>query len=42
MAYRTTALRLDRDQALRERILACALALVVEGGFAALTMQIKN
>ncbi|WP_339461254.1 TetR/AcrR family transcriptional regulator [Pseudomonas sp. EA_105y_Pfl2_R69] len=39
MAYRTTALRLDRDQALRERILACALALVVEGGFAALTMQ---
>jgi len=39
MAYRTTALRIDRDQVLRERILACALALVVEGGFAALTMQ---
>lgn len=39
MAYRTTALRIDRDQALRERILACALALVAEGGFAALTMQ---
>lgn len=39
MAYRTTALRIDRDQALRERILVCALALVVEGGFAALTMQ---
>ncbi len=39
MAYRTTALRIDRDQALRERILASALALVVEGGFAALTMQ---
>ncbi|MDP3755806.1 TetR/AcrR family transcriptional regulator [Polaromonas sp.] len=39
MVYRTTALRIDRDQALRERILACALALVAEGGFAALTMQ---
>ncbi|MCO6060044.1 TetR/AcrR family transcriptional regulator [Pseudomonas sp. MOB-449] len=39
MAYRTTAARLDRDQALRSRILACAHARVVEGGFAALTMQ---
>lgn len=39
MAYRTTALRLDRDQALRERILVCALQRVAEGGFAALTMQ---
>lgn len=39
MAYRTTALRTDRDQALRERILACALARVAEGGFAALSMQ---
>lgn len=39
MAYRTTALRIDRDQALRERILVCALARVADGGFAALTMQ---
>lgn len=39
MAYRTTALRLDRDQALRQRILACALDRVAEAGFAALTMQ---
>jgi AcrR family transcriptional regulator len=39
MAYRTTPLRIDRDQALRQRILACALARVAEGGFAALTMQ---
>ncbi|NQD93929.1 TetR/AcrR family transcriptional regulator [Pseudomonas sp. CrR25] len=39
MAYRPSTLRLDRDQALREHILACALARVVEGGFAALTMQ---
>ncbi|HBX56605.1 TetR/AcrR family transcriptional regulator [Pseudomonas sp. UBA2684] len=39
MAYRTSALRIDRDQLLRERILACALARVAEGGFAALTMQ---
>jgi AcrR family transcriptional regulator len=39
MAYRTSALRIDRDQALRERILASALARVAEGGFAALTMQ---
>ncbi|SDK65375.1 TetR/AcrR family transcriptional regulator [Pseudomonas indica] len=39
MVYRITAARLDRDQALRERILECALARVAEGGFAALTMQ---
>lgn len=39
MAYRPTALRIDRDQALRERILASALARVADGGFAALTMQ---
>jgi AcrR family transcriptional regulator len=39
MAYRTSVLRLDRDLALRERILACALQRVSEGGFAALTMQ---
>ena len=39
MPYRTTASRIDRDQALRSRILACAHARVVEGGFAALTMQ---
>ncbi|HEY1026157.1 MAG TPA: TetR family transcriptional regulator [Pseudomonas sp.] len=39
MAYRTTEARLDRDQALRERILACALQRVSAGGFAALTMQ---
>ncbi|MDA7088083.1 TetR/AcrR family transcriptional regulator [Pseudomonas sp. SA3-5] len=39
MAYRTSALRIDRDQALREQILTRALARVVEGGFAALTMQ---
>lgn len=39
MAYRTTAVRIDRDQALRERIIACALERVAEGGFAALTMQ---
>lgn len=39
MAYRTTTLRIDRDQALRQRILACALARVAAGGFAALTMQ---
>ncbi|SDH27164.1 transcriptional regulator, TetR family [Pseudomonas benzenivorans] len=39
MAYRTTAARLDRDQALRQRILACALARVAAGGFASLTMQ---
>lgn len=39
MAYRTTASRIDRDLALRDRILACAHARVVDGGFAALTMQ---
>lgn len=39
MAYRTTATRIDRDQALRQRILACALQRVIDGGFAALTMQ---
>ncbi|RIA20588.1 TetR family transcriptional regulator [Ectopseudomonas oleovorans] len=39
MAYRITEARLDRDQALRERILACALQRVSAGGFAALTMQ---
>ncbi|MEX6503391.1 TetR/AcrR family transcriptional regulator [Pseudomonas zhanjiangensis] len=39
MAYRPSAERLDRDQALRQRILACALARVAEGGFAALSMQ---
>lgn len=39
MAYRPSEARLDRDQALRQRILACALQRVVEGGFAALTMQ---
>ena len=39
MAYRTTALRIDRDQSLREQIISAALARVTEGGFAALTMQ---
>ncbi|MGH8354102.1 MAG: TetR family transcriptional regulator, partial [Pseudomonas sp.] len=39
MAYRITAARLDRDLELRERILARALARVVDGGFGALTMQ---
>lgn len=39
MAYRHSAARIDRDLEQRERILDCALALVVEGGFAALTMQ---
>jgi len=39
MVYRTTNLRLDRDQALRSQILACALARVSDGGFASLTMQ---
>lgn len=39
MAYRITEARLDRDQALRERILDCALQRVSAGGFAALTMQ---
>lgn len=39
MAYRTTPQRLDRDQQLRQHILGCALQRVVQGGFAALTMQ---
>ena len=39
MVYRTSTQRLDRDQVLRQRILACALARVADGGFAALTMQ---
>ena len=39
MAYRPSEARLDRDQALRQRILVCALQRVVDGGFAALTMQ---
>ena len=39
MAYRPSEARLDRDQALRQRILACALQRVAAGGFAALTMQ---
>ncbi|MGB4074241.1 TetR/AcrR family transcriptional regulator [Pseudomonas sp.] len=39
MVYRTTPLRVDRDQALREHILSCALVRVADGGFAALTMQ---
>ena len=39
MVYRTSPLRIDRDQALRQRILACALQRVVAGGFVALTMQ---
>ncbi|MBU1330729.1 MAG: TetR/AcrR family transcriptional regulator [Gammaproteobacteria bacterium] len=39
MAYRSTPLRIDRDHALRERILECALSRVADGGFAALTMQ---
>jgi AcrR family transcriptional regulator len=39
MVYRTTSLRLDRDQALRSRILDCAMQRVAEGGFASLAMQ---
>lgn len=39
MPYRTSPLRIDRDQALRQRILACALQRVAAGGFVALTMQ---
>jgi len=39
MVYRTTTLRRERDQALRERILDCALQRVAAGGFVALTMQ---
>ncbi|MBQ0743223.1 MAG: TetR/AcrR family transcriptional regulator [Pseudomonas sp.] len=39
MAYRTTHARLERDQALREHILGCALEMVAEGGFSALSMS---
>lgn len=39
MAYRITEARIDRDQAQRQRILACALERVSAGGFVALTMQ---
>lgn len=39
MVYRTTDMRLDRDQAMRSLILECALRRVAEGGFASLTMQ---
>lgn len=39
MVYRTTEARLDRDQAQRQLILACALQRVSAGGFTALTMQ---
>ena len=39
MVYRVSAQRLDRDQEMRERILASAQARVSAGGFAALTMQ---
>lgn len=39
MAYRTTVTRIDRDHALRLRILDCAQQRVIGGGFAALTMQ---
>jgi len=39
MVYRITSARLDRDLELRERILEHALVRVVEGGFAALSMQ---
>ena len=39
MAYRTTASRIERDQALREHILDCAVQQVAEGGFSSLTMS---
>ncbi|UTW06591.1 TetR/AcrR family transcriptional regulator [Pseudomonas benzenivorans] len=39
MSDPAAVLTLERNQALRERILACALARVSAGGFAALTMQ---
>lgn len=39
MAYRHSPARLQRDSELRERILKLALVRVVDGGFAALTMQ---
>lgn len=39
MAYRTTPARLQHDQALREHILGCALEMVAEGGFSAVSMS---
>ena len=39
MAYRITPARAGHAQELRERILACAHARVVQGGFSSLTMQ---
>lgn len=39
MAYQATSFRQARDQSLRARILECALARVVAGGFVGLTMQ---
>ncbi len=39
MAYRHTPERQARDRAQREQVLQLALALVIEGGFASLTMQ---
>lgn len=39
MVYRQTPARLQKDGALRERILQLGLARVAEGGFAALAMQ---
>ncbi len=39
MAYRHTPERQARDRAQREHVLQLALALVVDGGFASLTMQ---
>ena len=39
MAYRTTAQRIERDQALREHILNCALQQVADNGVGNLTMS---
>ena len=39
MAYRITAQRVERDQALREHILDCAVQQVADGGFSSLTMS---
>lgn len=39
MAYRTTPARLQHDQALREHILGCALEMVAEDGFSAVSMS---
>ncbi|MFO7705071.1 MAG: TetR/AcrR family transcriptional regulator [Halopseudomonas sp.] len=39
MAYRSTPARLQHDQALREHILGCALEMVAEGGFSAVSMS---